>query len=119
MSTNGNFEIDRFLQAGSDAITDNITERLATTAANGLEVVDKLNDPDTKAAVLQLLDNLRDLHRSGALTSLSEVVDKTANQKFEGGILSTISMLGKPEAQKSLQLLLNIAACLCEQRKKF
>ena len=119
MSTNGNFEIDRFLQAGSDALTDNITERLATTASNGLEVVDKLNDPDTKAAVLQLLDNLRDLHRSGALTSLSEVVDKTANQKFEGGILSTISMLGKPEAQKACNCCLILLLVCVNNVKSF
>jgi len=117
MSTNGNFEIDRFLQAGSDALTDPITERLATAAANGLEVVDKLNDPDTKAAALSLLDILRDLQRSGALSSLNGVIEKTAKQRFEGGILSTISMLGKPETQKSLQLLLNIAGCMCKQKK--
>ena len=33
-------ELERFMQAGSDALTDNITERLATTAANGLEAVE-------------------------------------------------------------------------------
>ena len=114
---NGSYELERFMQAGSDALTDNITERLATTAANGLEVVDKLNDPDTKAAVLAVLDILTDLQRSGALSSLSEVVDKTANQKFEGGILTTISMLGKPEAQRGLQLLLNVAGCVCKEKK--
>ena len=78
---NGSYELERFLQAGSDALTDSITERLATTAANGLEVVDRLNDPDTKAAVLTILDLLRDLQRSGALSSLGEVVEKTAGQK--------------------------------------
>ena len=42
---------------------------------------------------------------------------ETANQKFEGGILTTISMLGKPEAQRGLQLLLNVAGCVCKEKK--
>jgi len=64
---NGSYELERFMQAGSDALTDNITERLATTAANGLEAVDKLNDPDIREGVLQLLDLIGNLNRSGAL----------------------------------------------------
>jgi uncharacterized protein YjgD (DUF1641 family) len=112
---NGSYELERFMQAGSDALTDNITERLATTAANGLEAVDKLNDPDIREGVLKLLDLIGNLNRSGALQALSEVAEKTAKQKCEGGILSTISMLGKPETQRSLQFLLN--ACACLQKK--
>ena len=115
--SNGNvsYELERFMQAGSDALTDNITERLATTAANGLEAVDKLNDPDIREGVLQLLDLIGNLNRSGALQALSEVAEKTAKQECKGGILSTISMLGKPETQRSLQFLLN--ACACLQKK--
>jgi uncharacterized protein YjgD (DUF1641 family) len=109
---NGSYELERFMQAGSDALTDNMTERLATTAANSLEAVDKLNDPDIREGVLQLLDLIGNLNRSGALQALSEVPEKTAKQKCEGGILSTISLLGKPETQKSLQFLLNACACL-------
>jgi|TARA_B100000929_G_C15416857_1_gene389983 uncharacterized protein YjgD (DUF1641 family) len=105
-------ELERFMQAGSDALTDNITERLATTAANGLEAVDKLNDPDIREGVIKLLDLVGKLNSTGAIDELGKVAEKTAKQRCEGGIFSTISMLGKPETQRSLQFLLNACACL-------
>ena len=105
-------EIERFMQAGSDALTDNITERQATTAANGLEAVDKLNDPDIREGVIKLLDLIGNLNRSGAIDELGKVAEMTAKQECKGGIFSTISMLGKPETQRSLQFLLNACACL-------
>ncbi|HYG85535.1 MAG TPA: DUF1641 domain-containing protein [Azospirillum sp.] len=59
--------LDALLRAAGDAITDGMVERAATTGANALEVLDRLNDEDTRAAILALTDGLTRLHRSGAL----------------------------------------------------
>ena len=66
--------IDRLVQAAQEALTDNMVERLTATAANGLEVVDRLNDPQTQAAVMSTIDWLTELHRTGALDTLFQLV---------------------------------------------
>lgn len=67
-------DVARLLQASTDSLTDGMIERLSVTAANGLEVVDKLNDEDTREAVLALIERLTELHRSGALDTLFQLV---------------------------------------------
>jgi len=138
-----------------EALTDSMVERLTDTAANTLEVVNKLNDPDTQEAVIHLIDRLTELKQSGALDTLfdlvqlihgsrmaltdsmvdrlfsfiehminnmgteematlvnntscamTEAAEETMDQKPSGGLFSTLSMLSKPETQKTLQFLL-------------
>jgi len=67
-------DMARLLQAAQESLTDGMVERLTITAANGLEVVDRLNDEDTKDAVLTLIDRLTELHRSGAMDTLFQLV---------------------------------------------
>ncbi len=67
-------EIEMLLQAARDALTDSMVERLAETGANTLEVVNRLNDEDTKDAVLNIVDRVTELHRLGALDTLFDLV---------------------------------------------
>lgn len=60
--------------AATDAMTDGMVERLTTTAGNGLEVLDRLNDEETMDAVMALVDGLTELHRSGALDTMLQLV---------------------------------------------
>ncbi len=148
-------EMERVFTALSDSLTDNMVERLSVTAANALEIVDRLNDEDTKAAIHTLLDRLTEMHKIGALDTLFELVGvlhaaknatsdsilerlfaflehmvnnvateematladnvrfsveqalaETRNKPQKGGIMRTMRMVSKPEAQQTLQLLL-------------
>lgn len=74
MANDPNAGIGRVLQAVQESLTDSMVERLTTTAANGLEVVDRLNDPETRAAVMSTIDWLTELHRTGALDTLFQLV---------------------------------------------
>ena len=66
-------DISRLIQAASESLTDSMVERLSVTAANSLEIVDRLNDEDTREAVLALIDRLTELHRTGALDTLFQL----------------------------------------------
>ena len=158
---NTNEEMQRLLQGMREALTDTMVERLATTAGVALEVVDRLNEEDTRAAVHDVIDKLGALHRAGAIdtlfesvllihamrsavtdsivdrlfgflehaantlgsdemtalvgdvfTSLHEAGEKTAATPAGGGLISTVSLLTKPESQKTLQFLLNFGDAL-------
>lgn len=63
----------RLMEAVQDSLTDGMVERLATTSANTLEVVDKLNNEDTKEAVIDVIDKLTELHKLGAMDTLFNV----------------------------------------------
>ena len=151
--------LDRLVQAAQEALTDSMVERLTTTAANGLEVVDRLNDPQTQAAVMSTIDWLTELHRTGALDTLFQLVtvlhglrnaltdnmverlfafmehltntvateevadlaqsatlaleqaaEETRRKPAAGGVLATLSMLGKPESAQALQFLMEFAS---------
>ena len=67
-------EIASLFSGASDALTDGMVERLASTLANSLEVVDKLNEEHTRDAVLTLLDELSKLHRAGGLVAVFELI---------------------------------------------
>ena len=71
---NSNEELQRLLQGMREALTDTMVERLATTAGAALEVVDRLNEDDTRAAVHDLINKLGELHRAGAIDTLFESV---------------------------------------------
>ncbi len=66
--------LDRLVTAATDALTDQMVERLTGTVGNGLELLDRLNDDDTREAVHTLLDELTDLHRVGGLTATFELI---------------------------------------------
>lgn len=149
----------RLVEAASDALTDGMVERFATTGGNALEVLDCLNDDDTRDAVLNIIDRVTELQRSGAIDTLfdavilmhgmrsaltdsmverlviwaetmisnvaneqlaefaGETVDamheaavETSQHKSAGGLMSTISMLSKPETQQAMKFLMTFAS---------
>ena len=158
-------EVDRILTAARDALTDSMVERLATTSGAALEVVDRLSDPETSAAVHAIIDKITEFHRIGALDTLFQTVmvlhaarsattdsiverlaafaeqsintlgsdemaqcacdlvdafetasAETAKNPPKGGLMSTVSLLGKPESQQSLYFLLKIGEALSNAR---
>ncbi|HZD90460.1 MAG TPA: DUF1641 domain-containing protein [Pseudolabrys sp.] len=154
-------EMARLSLAAREALTDNMVERLAMTGGNVLELLDRLNDPDTSAAVQQMIDRLTELHKVGAIDTICELAllvhgarsaltdnmverlfmfmesmintvgneamgelaentrvafeeaaQETAQAKPSGGIRGMMSMLSKPETQKSLAFLLAFSSKL-------
>ncbi|MBV1701836.1 MAG: hypothetical protein KGQ46_08460 [Hyphomicrobiales bacterium] len=155
-----NLPLDELTRTGvaiREALTDQMVERLATTGATGLELLDRLNDETTNAAVHSLIDRLTEVHRAGALdtafdlivaahavrnaltdqmverlvgfvehmvtnvanedvgdlvtharSAMAESAQEAANMPT-GGLMATISLLQKPETQRSLKFLLAFA----------
>jgi uncharacterized protein YjgD (DUF1641 family) len=66
-------ELAQLAQGVRNALCDSMVERLATTASNSLEVVDKLNDPDVRAGLDTLLEGIGAMHRNGSLGTLLEM----------------------------------------------
>ena len=148
-------EMARLSLAAREALTDAMVERLASMGGNGLELLDRLNDPDTREAVHSLIDRLTELHKVGAIDTVCELAltvhavrnaltdsmverlftfmesmintvgneamgelaenarfafeeaaQETAAAKPSGGLMGMVSMLSKPETQKSLAFLL-------------
>jgi uncharacterized protein YjgD (DUF1641 family) len=67
-------EIARLSLAAREAMTDAMVERIAITGANALELLDRLNDEQTSAAVHKVLDRLTEAHKLGALDTLFDMV---------------------------------------------
>ncbi|MBL6945959.1 MAG: hypothetical protein ISR47_04910 [Rhodospirillales bacterium] len=67
-------EIEQLARAAQDALTDSMVERLAVTSANALEVVDRLNEPETKETILYLMDRVTEMHRLGALDTMFDLL---------------------------------------------
>ncbi|MCC6776516.1 MAG: hypothetical protein IT537_07765 [Hyphomicrobiales bacterium] len=67
-------EIERLTQAVREALTDSMIERLTATGANALELVDRLNDEQTSAAVHNAIDRMTELQKIGALDTLFDLV---------------------------------------------
>ena len=73
-NTHSQADVLRVAQAAQEALTDTMVERLSITGANAMEVLDRLNDEDTRDAVMFLVDRITDLHRIGALGTMFEAV---------------------------------------------
>jgi len=71
---NSQDEVQRLFTAVSEALTDQMVERLSATGSNALEVIDRLNDDDTRDAVLSFVDQLTALHRAGGLEPMFETI---------------------------------------------
>ena len=149
-------EMERLTLAAREALTDGMVERLATLGGNGLELLDRLNEPATNAAVHSLIDRLTELHKVGAIDTICDLaltlhavrnaltdnmverlftfaesmINTVGNEAMgelaenarmaledaahetakapapKGGVMSTLSMLSKPETQRSLAFLL-------------
>ena len=148
-------ELARLTIAAREALTDSMVERLAATGANALELIDRLNDEDTRAAVHALIDRVTELHKVGALDTgvrythdgardaqcadrqyggaavhvlraddqhcrqrgdgragakhalaFEAAAEQAARTTPRGGIFAMLSILSKPEAQRSLAFLL-------------
>ena len=149
-------EMERLTVAAREALTDNMVERLAMLGGNAMELLDRLNDPDTSAAVHSMVDRLTELHKVGALDTVCDLAltlhavrnaltDNMVERLFmfaenmintvgnegmgelaenarmaledaaqetakgpapKGGVMSTLSLLSKPETQRSLAFLL-------------
>ena len=67
-------EIARLSLAAREALTDTMVERLATTGANALELLDRLNDERTAAALHAMVDRVTELHKVGAMDTLFDLV---------------------------------------------
>jgi len=67
-------ELARLSTAAREALTDTMVERLATTGANALELLDRLNDERTSAALHAMINRLTELHRLGAMDTLFDTV---------------------------------------------
>lgn len=67
-------ELADVAQGLKNALADSMVERLASTAGNTLEIVDKLNDPDVRDGLAALLDGVAALHRNGALQTMIDTV---------------------------------------------
>jgi uncharacterized protein YjgD (DUF1641 family) len=112
--------VQQVLTAMGDALTDAMVERSATTASNALEVVDRLNDPDTREAVHMLLDGVTALHRNGGLAALIDMGhllnaarNAVSDNIVERGVVATTSVLEladqmtQPETREAIQTVLD------------
>ena len=112
--------MQQVLTAMGDALTDAMVERSATTASNALEVVDRLNDPDTREAVHMLLDGVTALHRNGGLAALIDMGhllnaarNAVSDNIVERGVVATTSVLEladqmtQPETREAIQTVLD------------
>jgi uncharacterized protein YjgD (DUF1641 family) len=155
-------EMERLTLAAREALTDNMVERLAVLGGNAMELLDRLNDPNTSAAVHSLVDRLTELHKVGALDTVCDLaltlhaarnaltdnmverlfmfvesmINTVGNEAMgelaenarvaledaaretgqspppRGGVMSTLSLLSKPETQRSLAFLLAFSSKL-------
>lgn len=63
-------ELARVVAAATHALSDQMVERMASTAGNLLEVADQLNKEETREALTYALERLTYLHQIGALDTL-------------------------------------------------
>jgi uncharacterized protein YjgD (DUF1641 family) len=91
------FDMILLLHAARDASTDSIIERL-------FGFVEQIINTVGNEAMATLAGNARQ--------ALDEAAAETAQTVPRGGLLATISMLSKPEAQRSLAFLLSFGAKL-------
>ncbi|MCT8973819.1 hypothetical protein [Microbaculum marinisediminis] len=85
------FELVLLMHAARNASTDNIVERMFMFFEQMINTVGN-------EAMGTLAENTRE--------ALEEAAEEAARKPAKGGMLATVSMLSKPEAQKSLAFLL-------------
>jgi len=98
------FDLVVLLHAVRDASTDNIVERL-------FGFVEKMANTLASEDMAELADSTR--------AAFQEAASQTAAAPATGGMFATLSLLSKPESQRSLQFLLNFGASLekrCSER---
>jgi uncharacterized protein YjgD (DUF1641 family) len=88
------FDLVSFVHAAKSASTDSIIERLFGFAE---QMVNTLGS-----------ENLARL-AEGTTGAIEDAIEETADSKPSGGMFSTLSLLSKPESQKSLLFLLSVA----------
>jgi uncharacterized protein YjgD (DUF1641 family) len=96
------FETVLLLHAVRSAATDNIVERL-------FGFVEQAANTIGSEAMLQCADDV--------LTSLEHAAQEVDAEPAKGGLLSTISLLSKPESQQTIVFLLKFAAALQQSQK--
>lgn len=77
MSSPNNMPLDELTRVGvaiREALTDQMVERFAVTGSNAMELLDRLNDEGTNAAVHSLIDRLTEVHKAGALDTVFDLV---------------------------------------------
>jgi len=118
-------ELQRGIQGAADALTDQMVERLATTAGNVAEIADRLNEPDTRDAVHTLLDELTRLHRAGGLVSVFELVHmvNAARNAMTDGIVERLAGFGEHMVnnlanEETADLFQTFATALFDAQKK-
>ncbi len=67
-------DVTRLTEAATQAMTDSMVERLTTSAANVMEVADKLGDQDVRDGLVRILEAVGEMQRSGALETVIETV---------------------------------------------
>lgn len=88
------FDVVTFIHASRSATTDSIVERLSTFAEQMVNIFGS--------------DHLSRL-ADGTAEAMEDAVQETKDIQPSGGIFSTLSMMSKPETQKSLLFLLKFA----------
>lgn len=88
------FDLVVVLHAARNAATDNMVER-------GFTFFEQMVNTVGNEAMGTLAENTRE--------ALEEAAEETVKASPKGGLLSTISLLSKPEAQRSLAFLLNFS----------
>ena len=97
-------ELERLVTAAGDALTDSMVERLVESLANSLEVLDRLNDEETRDAVHCVFDEMTALHRTGGLKGVFETLQLLAAMRNA----LTDSMVERL-AQFAEQMITNVA----------
>ena len=91
-------ELDQLLTAARDALTDSMVERLASTSGAALEIVDRLSDPDTLDAIIDLYE-----HNIGPKNGARVVARAWSNPQYKARLLENatpvIAELGYSGAQ--------------------
>lgn len=65
----------KLVTAATEAISDSMVNRMASTASNAMEVLDHLNDEDTRDALGYALYRLTKLHRQGGLDTIFDSLE--------------------------------------------
>lgn len=117
--------IETILAAASDSMSDQMVERLAATSAATLEIVDRLNDEETRDAIHSLLDQLTELHRAGGLVPLFELLhllnaarNAMTDDMVERLSIFTEQMVNNLGSDETLELAHHTAEAICEAAKE-